>query len=150
MKIEKKLLDRKFYGDKRPQNIKYIVIQDINNNSVTHYYIADGVVTQIVPDENMTDSVNGGKLNRRGYLHGICTKYNSLSVGLPNNMSKDDEETCIRLIMTLKQRYDIKNDNIVRKMDITGELNPMKWHDNEKWNKDIKGRLIDIKKTEPK
>lgn len=65
-------------------------------------------------------------------------------------MSKDDEETCIRLIMTLKQRYDIKNDNIVRKMDITGELNPMKWHDNEKWNKDIKGRLIDIKKTEPK
>ena len=152
MKIEKKILDPKFYGAKRPNDIKYIVVQTINNKSVMHYYVSEGNASQLVPDENMTDSVNGGKLNRRGYLHGLCTKYNSISIGLPDTISKEDKETCVKLIMTLKQRYDIKNDNIVRQMDITGEMNPNEWHDDEKWKAEIKNKLIDmsfVKETKP-
>ena len=149
MKIEKKILDSKFYGDKRTCDIKFIVVQDISNRSITHYYISEEKATQIVPDENMTNAVNGGRLNKRGYLHGICNKYNSISIGLSDKMSEEDKETCLRLIMALKQRYDINNDNIVRQMDITGELNPTIWHDDVKWKKDIKDKLIGIKQTKP-
>jgi hypothetical protein len=34
-------------------------------------------------------------------------------------------------------------------MDITGELNPTIWHDDVKWKKDIKDKLIGLKQTKP-
>jgi hypothetical protein len=144
MKIEKKLINHKLYKGKRPEKIKYIVVQNINNKHTSHYHVLNGNAIQVVPDEQMTDSVNGGRLNRNGYLHGICTKYNSVSIGLSDDLSEQDIETCLRLIMTLKQRYDVENDNIVRQMDITGEHNPKTWHDMNKWKKNIKDKLIDF------
>jgi hypothetical protein len=59
-------------------------------------------------------------------------------------MSEEDKQTCINLIMTIKQRYKIDNDNVIRQMDVTGVENPMIWKDKEKWISDIKNKLIDI------
>lgn len=145
MKIEKKLADSKYYGPKRTlSDIKYIVVQDIRNNTIPHYHIINETAIQIIPDYHMNDSVNGAKFSKNGYLHGICTKYNSISIGVPDNMSDHDKQLCFNLVMTLKQRYKIKNENIVRQLDVTGERNPVEWHASEKWNNDIKNKLIDV------
>ena len=145
MKIEKKLVSPKYFGDKRPvDDIKYIVIQETGNKATPHYHIMDGEAIQAVPDEYLSDAVNGPKLSFYGNLHGICDKYNSISIGVPSKMSEEDKLACLKLIMTIKQRYKIKDDNIIRQMDVTGEINPEEWHDNEKWKKDIKNKLIEV------
>ena len=145
MKIEKKLAPERLYKEYRTtDNIKYIVVQVIENNIVQHYHVHNGKAIQLIPDNYMSDSVKGAKLSDYGKLHGICNKYNSISVGVPNNMSAADKQTCVNLLMTIKQRYKICNENIVRQLDVTGVANPEQWHDNDKWNADIKNKLIDI------
>lgn len=145
MKIEKKYADSKYYGSKRTlKDIMYIVVQDIKNGKTPHYHIINNTAIQIIPDYYMSNSINGGRFNKNGYLHGICTEYNSVSIGVPEKMSEEDKQLCLNLVMTLKQRYKIIDDRIVRQMDITGEINPAEWHNNDKWVKDIKNKLIDI------
>ena len=145
MKIEKKIADMRFYGDKRnTDDIVYIVVQSIGNKPTPHYHIVEGEAVQIVPDHNISNSVNGARVNKRGYLHGVCTKYNSISIGVPEKMSDKDKQTCFNLLMTLKQRYKVKNENIVRQINVTGENDPAEWHDEEKWKRDIKNKLIDL------
>ena len=145
MKIEKRIADAKHYGDKRStKDIKYIVIQNITNKPVSHYNIINGEAIQIIPDDHIGNSVSGPRLNRRGYLHGVCTKYNSVSIGVPCKLSDSDKQMCFNLIMTIKQRYKINDDDIIRQMDVTGEMDPETWHDSDSWNKDIKNKLIDI------
>ncbi len=145
MKIEKKLANPKYFDGERPkEDIKYIVIQNIDNIAMPHYHLSDGKVIQVIPDDKMTDAVSGPKLTRFGVLHGICSKYNSISIGVPYKMSAEDKQMCLNLIMTIKQRYKIKNDNVIRQMDVTGVENPMIWKDKEKWISDIKNKLIDI------
>lgn len=145
MKIEKKLANPKYFDGERPkEDIKYIVIQNIDNIAMPHYHLSDGMVIQVIPDDKMTDAVSGPKLTRFGVLHGICSKYNSISIGVPYKMSVEDKQTCINLIMTIKQRYKIDNDNVIRQMDVTGVENPIIWKDKEKWISDIKNKLIDI------
>ena len=144
MKIEKKIADPKYYDIQREEKITYIVVQEIRNKATPHYHIANGKAVQIVPDNHLSNSVNGGKLNRNGYLHGICNKYNSISVGVSDIMSDEDKQACLDLIMTLKQRYRVKIENIVRQKDITGEENPNIWHDNETWKEDINDKLIEL------
>lgn len=145
MKIEKRIADAKHYGDKRStKDIKYIVIQNITNKPVSHYNIVDGEAIQFIPDDHMGNSVSGPKLSKWGYLHGICTKYNSISIGVPYKLSDSDRQMCLNLVMTIKQRYKIKNDDIIRQMDVTGEMDPDVWHESDSWNKDIKNKLIDF------
>ncbi len=142
MKIEEKLADSSHYGSKRStSDIKYIVVIDLSNNHSPHYHIANGSAIQIIPDDYMSDVVNGPKLNPLGIFHGICTKYNSISIGIGNAPSDEDKEKCLELIMTIKQRYTIQNENVIRQMDITGEYNPKIWHINDKWERDITGKL---------
>ena len=102
---------------------------------------------EFIPDNFLSDSVNGRRLCSNGYLHGICTQYTSISIGLAPDPTQDDIDSCVKLIMTLKQRYHINNENIVRQKDVTGEANPEKWFNDDSWNKDIKGNLIDIRKA---
>lgn len=145
MRIQRRIADTKAYGDKRAtDDIKYIVIQTIENKPVSHYNIVKGEVIQLIPDDYMSDSVNGRKLCSKGILHGICTKYNSISIGLPSKPSTDEIQTCIKLIMTIKQRYKVKNEKVIRLTDITGEPNPKKWYDNERWHNDIISNLIEL------
>ena len=144
MKIEKNLTNPKNYCEERKCKIYYIVIQEIGNKFSPHYHIVDGKAIQIVPDRNMSNSVNGGRVNKYGTLHGVCTKYNSISIGIGNNPSSDDLKVCIDLIMTLKQRYNIKMENIIRQRDITGEANPERWCDKDKWKTEIVDKLIEF------
>ena len=145
MKIEKQFTPMKYYGDKRNKNdIIYIVVQTIENRPITHYQIVDGKVIQKIPDDYTSDAINGPRLCKFGYLHGICTKYNCISIGISDHLSEDDIQMCLHLIMTMKQRYRIKNECIVRQVDVTGEANPEIWYDNDKWKADIKDKLIEI------
>ena len=144
MRIESRLTNPKNYDGVRPERIKYIVIQNIGNKFSPHYHVKDGKAVQIIPDSNMSNSVNGGKLSDCGVFHGVCTKYNSISIGVCDNLSKEDKKICLNLVMTLKQRYKINNNDVVRQKDITGEVDPGKWYDDDCWNNDIKNKLIDI------
>lgn len=146
MKIQRRIADTGSYGDRRAlSDITYIVIQTIENKPISHYNIVKGEVIQRIPDDYISDAVNGRKLCSKGILHGICTKYNCISIGLPEKLSTDDENACIKLIMTIKQRYKIEDSNVIRQMDVTGEPNPMIWQDNNKWAKFIQ-RLKDLYK----
>jgi len=145
MKIEKRIADTRHYGDKRStEDIEYIVIQTIGNKATTHYHVMNGVAIQIIPDDYVSDAVNGARLYSKGYLHGICTKYNSVSIGVPERMSEDDKQICFNLIMTLKQRFKVDRGKIIRQMDITGEMNPSEWSTDVLWESDIKNKLIDV------
>lgn len=145
MKIEKKYAHCSHYGDKRDINdIDYVVIKSIDDKPITHYHVVNGNAIQLIPDENISDSVNGAKMCFKGYLHGVCTCYNSVSIGVPDKMSKDDSQTLINLIMTLKQRYKIKNENIVRQKDVTGEFNPENLYEDDVWKKDVIDKLIEL------
>lgn len=145
MKIERKFTESKDYGDKRnKRDIEYIVIQTIDNKPITHYQVRDDNAIQYIPDEFLSNSVNGARLSTKGVFHGICTKYNSISIGLPSKPSTDEIQTCIKLIMTIKQRYKVKNEKVIRLTDITGEPNPERWYDNERWHKDIISNLIEL------
>ena len=136
MKIERKYADLK-YREKRCDNIEYIVIQSFTDKDTSHYQIIDGKVYQMLPDNILSASVNGGRLNQYGILHGICTKYNSITIGVKDDPENDDIELCKHLIMTLRQRHKIKENNIIRQIDITGEVSPKIWFDKDKWEKDI-------------
>lgn len=145
MKIEKRLISYKNIKEKRTKDeIKYIVVQTIEENKLSHYRIVNGKAIQFIPDTGLSDSVNGARLSFLGHLHGICTKYNSISIGITDNISNDDIQTCYNLIMTLKQRYNIDKKNIVRQLDVTGVSNPEIWQDNNAWEKDIISKLIDF------
>ena len=144
MRIEKQLVDKQYYGKKRlKSDIKYIVVQTVGTK-LPHYVVKDGKSIQHIPDEYITDAISGGKLNKQGYLHGICTKHNSISIGVFDVMSDEDKQTCLNLIMTLKQRYHIDNFDIVRQVDVTGAVNPRGWYESRAWAKDITDKLIDV------
>lgn len=145
MKIEKKFAHCKHYGDKRNTNdIDYIVVKSIDDKPITHYHIVNESAVQLIPDDHISDSVNGAKMCAKGYLHGICTRYNSVSIGVSDKMSRDDIQTLINLIMTLRQRYKVKNENVIRLKDVTGECNPEILYDDDSWKKDIKDMLIEV------
>lgn len=144
MRIESRLTNPENYDDVRPDSIKYIVVQNIGNTSSPHYHIKDGKAIQIIPDVNMSNSVNGGRLNDCGVLHGICTKYNSISIGVCDNLSKDDKKACIDLVMTLKQRYNVEKNNIIRKKDITGVLEPTEWCNDKNWIEEVVKQIIEL------
>lgn len=144
MRIESRLTNPQNYDGIRLEDIKYIVIQNIDNKFSPHYHIKDGKAIQIIPDDNMSDSVNGGKLNICGTLHGICTKYNSISIGVCDNLSKEDKKVCVNLVMTLKQRYNVEKNNIIRKKDVTGALEPTEWHNDKNWIEEMVNQIIEL------
>lgn len=127
MKIESRINYKKDYGCQRnTSDIKYIVVLSSDD---THYVVDGDKVYQHIPDIFMSDSVNGARICSLGAFHGICTRYNSLTVGITS-----DSEKSICLIRTLMQRYKIPPENVLRKTDVTGEMNPEIWFDKHKWN----------------
>lgn len=145
MKIEQKITSHKNYGGSRStDDIVYIVVKTIDDRPITHYHVVNGTAIQLIPDENISESVNGARMCFTGYLHGICTRYNCVSIGVPEKMSRDDKKTLLYLVMTLKQRYRIYDDNIVRLKDVTGECNPEIYYDDGSWKRDIKDKLIEL------
>lgn len=146
MKIEKKYADTKVREKRSTDDIEYIVIQSFNNKDTSHYHISDGKVIQILPDSCISNSVNGGKLSDLGVYHGICTKYNSISISVNNHPDEEDIELCKHLIMTLIYRHKIIKNKIIRQTDITGEVSPEIWFDIDKWNSDVIDKIKDMLK----
>lgn len=145
MKIEKKIAHCKHYGDKRNlEDIHYIVVKSIDDKPITHYHVVGGDAIQLIPDNYISTSVNGARMCTKGYLHGICTQYNSISIGVTDKLSSGDLQTLVNLIMTLRQRYKIDSNNVIRQKDITGECNPEIFYDDNLWKKDIKDMLIEL------
>ena len=139
MKIESKINKAKDYGEIRPtSDIEYIVVSALNNKSSTHYHVANNKAVQVIPDNCMSDTVCGPRLNKFGIYHGICTRYNSLTIGI-----NEVDGLCVHLILTLMQRYNIPPDNVLRKLDITGEMEPDLWSNDYKWY-EIKDKIKSI------
>jgi hypothetical protein len=125
MIIESKITESKNYGDKREtENINFIVIQSFSDRPTSHYHVINGKIYQVIPDDFISNSVNGPRLTHFGKYHGICTKYNSISINIDEDCSLTDIQQLSFLIMTLKRKYKINVDKIIRQMDITGEANP--------------------------
>lgn len=139
MKIESKINHDIDYGCQRNLNdIKYIVIQSVCEVP-THYGVIGDKAVQYIPDIYISESINGAKLSHLGIYHGICTRYNSITISITS-----DSEKSICLIRTLMQRYKIPPENVLRKMDVTGEANPEIWFDKHKWN-EIQKKLSYVK-----
>lgn len=136
MKIAKKYVSPKHYGDKRSTGeIKYIVIQSLCNKPCSHYVVRNDESVQLIPDDRISLAVKGPRMTKEGVYHGVSNVYNSLSVCIPENPTSEELDLCRHLVMTLKQRYKIDNDNIIRLKDITGENNPEYFADNDRWHK---------------
>lgn len=148
MKIEKKYTSLKKFGDKRKtDDINYIVVQSIGDRPTPHYHVVAEKVYQIIPDNYMSNSVNGARLSRHGVYHGICTKYNCISIGINENPTREDRDLCIHLILTLMQRYNLSSDKIIRQKDITGEVDPEIWFDESDWSRNVIRHINDILNT---
>lgn len=142
MVIDKKFTEPKNYGDKRNKNdIEYIVIQEFSDKPTAHYHIVNEQVLQLIPDDFISNAVNGGKCCNLGIYHGICTKYNCISICIVENPNENDLELLSHLIMTIKRRYKISDDNILRQSDVTGEPNPQMFLDNRKWHEKVIQRV---------
>jgi hypothetical protein len=144
MKIIKKYADLKTRDKRNTSNICFIVIQSFNNKDTGHYHIVDGGLYQMLPDDYISNSVNGCKYNKLGIYHGICTKYNSISIGIADNPEESDIELCRHLIITIRQRYGIKEENVIRQTDVTGDISPEIWFDKNRWDKEIIQGIKDI------
>lgn len=145
MIIEKKYTDPKNYGDKRKvEDIEYIVIQEISEKPISHYHVINEKVVQLIPDDFISNSVNGPRCCYLGIYHGICTKYNSITICIADTPNKCDMELLSHLIMTLKRRYKISENKIIRQSEVTGEPNPQIFLDNELWRKKVIQRIQEM------
>lgn len=145
MKIEPKIIDTSQCLSRNSSDIKYIVIQEFKNGTPSHYQIANGKVYQMIPDKKTSDAINGPKISSKGKFHGICTKYNCISISIDKAPSKEDTEIINHLIMTIRQRYKINLSNVLRQTDVTGEMSPEIWYDNSRWDRDVISKLNDMR-----
>lgn len=145
MIIEKKIADPKNYGDKRNvEDIKYIVIQEVSDKPISHYQVLNNNVIQVIPDDYISNSVNGPRCCHLGIYHGICTKYNSITICIAESPNNDDLDLLSHLIMTIKRRYKISVDKIIRQSEVTGEANPQMFLDNDLWRKKVIQRIHEM------
>ena len=145
MIIEKKIADPKNYGDKRNvEDIEYIVIQEVSEKPISHYQVMNNNVIQVIPDDYISNSVNGPRCCHLGIYHGICTKYNSITICIAEKPNNDDLDLLSHLIMTIKRRYKISIDKIIRQSEVTGEPNPQMFLDNDLWHKKVIQRIHEM------
>lgn len=145
MIIESKISDSKNYGEVREtKDIEYIVVQSFSDRPTSHYHVINGKIYHIIPDDYISDSVNGPRLTHFGRCHGICTKYNSISINIDNECTNTDIQQLSFLIMSLKRKYKIDVEKIIRQLDITGEADPIVFFDNSKWHEKVLQKIIDM------
>ena len=145
MVIEKKFTESKNYGDKRNKDdIEYIVVQEFSDKPTAHYHIVGEKAVQLIPDDYISNAVNGGRYCHLGVYHGICTKFNSISICISENPTDDDLKLLSHVIMTLKRRYKVDLTKIIRQADVTGEPNPQIFLDSSKWHDRVIQKIIDM------
>lgn len=46
--------------------------------------------------------------------------------------------------MSIKRKYNVKKEKIIRQLEVTGEADPLRFFDSEEWNKKVINRIIDM------
>ena len=103
-----------------------------------HYIVDEGdTVYCCVPPSNAAWAVGD---SGKGWLKGIVTNFNSISVEMVSHSNKDGYyipsktvSNAIELIRQLMSEYKIPISNVVRHYDITGKLCPKPYVEEGKW-----------------
>ena len=163
LKIQKKLtLVNRTITQNR--NKKYIVVHyvgavstaknnvdyyyQLDRKASAHYFVDDNEIWQCVDDSNIAWHCGANK-----YYHDDCRNKNS--IGVEMCCKKDDEgnlymtdktiENTQDLIVYLMEKYNIKEENVIRHYDVTHKICPAPFvNDEKKWTKFKKG-LIRVK-----
>lgn len=141
-------------GDSDEANAKYF--HDRIVKASAHYFVDNDSITQSVPENMIAFSVGGKKLNSGGYLNGICTNTNSISIELCDSkkngrydFTENTLEQAIELGKAMMDKYNIPIERVVRHYDVTGKICPRPFVEDVGYWITFKGRLIDSVKTTP-
>ncbi len=134
-------------GDKAEGNGNYFA--QPNRNASAHYFVDESNVVQSVKD---TDTA--WHCGAKSYKHPKCRNDNSIGVEMCSE--KDDkgqyyineqtQNTAIKLIKVLMEKYNIPIENVLRHYDVTGKMCPEPFVRNQVQWLDFKNKLSEEKK----
>ena len=166
MNIKEMLANQSNYNRCRKQPIQFIVVHytanngdkaqgngnyfsQPNRNASTHYFVDENEIVQSVKD---TDTA--WHCGAKSYKHPKCRNGNSIGVEMCSE--KDDkgqyyineqtQNTAIKLIKVLMEKYNIPIENVVRHYDVTGKMCPEPFVRNGVQWLDFKKKLSEEKK----
>lgn len=151
LNIIKNIANRQNYGEKRNQNIEWIVMHCTNNDGDTaknnsiyfsrenprhvssHYFVDDNDIYQSVLDNYIAYHCGA-----KEYKHDFCRNENSIGIEMCDNKKDGKIEpsekmlnNAARLVKELCKKYNIPYTNIIRHYDVTGKICPVYWVEND-------------------
>ena len=166
MEIKQMLAHQSNYDKVREQAIQYIVVHytanngdraqgngnyfsQPNRNASAHYFVDENEIIQSVKDSDMA-----WHCGAKSYKHSKCRNDNS--IGIEMCSKKDDkgqyyineqtQNTAIKLIKVLMEKYNIPIENVLRHYDVTGKMCPEPFVRNQIQWLDFKNKLSEEKK----
>ena len=134
-------------GDKAQGNGNYF--SQPNRNASAHYFVDENEIIQSVKDSDMA-----WHCGAKSYKHPKCRNDNSIGVEMCSE--KDDkgqyyineqtQNTAIKLIKVLMEKYNIPLENVLRHYDVTGKICPEPFVRNQVQWLDFKKKLSEKKK----
>jgi N-acetylmuramoyl-L-alanine amidase len=166
MEIKQMLAHQSNYNKGRKQSIQFIVVHytanngdkaqgngnyfsQPNRNASAHYFVDENEIIQSVKDSDMA-----WHCGAKSYKHPKCRNDNSIGVEMCSE--KDDkgqyyineqtQNTAIKLIKVLMEKYNIPIENVLRHYDVTGKMCPEPFVRNEVQWLNFKKKLSEEKK----
>ncbi len=166
MNIKEMLAHQSNYNKGRKQAIQFIVVHytanngdraqgngnyfsQPNRNASAHYFVDENEVVQSVKDSD-----TAWHCGAKSYKHPKCRNDNSIGVEMCSE--KDDkgqyyineqtQNTAIKLIKVLMEKYNIPIENVLRHYDVTGKMCPEPFVRNQMQWLDFKNKLSEEKK----
>jgi len=168
MEIKQILAHQSNYNKGRKQPIQFIVVHytanngdraqgngnyfaQANRNASAHYFVDENEIVQSVKDND-----TAWHCGAKSYKHPKCRNDNSIGVEMCSE--KDDkgqyyineqtQNTAIKLIKVLMEKYNIPIENVLRHYDVTGKMCPEPFVRNQMQWLDFKQKLIEIENSE--
>ena len=136
-------------GDRAQGNGNYFA--QANRNASAHYFVDENEIVQSVKDND-----TAWHCGAKSYKHPKCRNDNSIGVEMCSE--KDDkgqyyinqatQNTAIKLIKVLMEKYNIPIENVIRHYDVTGKMCPEPFVRNQMQWLDFKQKLIEIENSE--
>ena len=166
VEIKQMLAHQSNYNRCRNQPIQYIVVHytanngdraqgngnyfsQPNRNASAHYFVDENEIVQSVKDND-----TAWHCGAKSYKHPKCRNDNSIGVEMCSE--KDDkgqyyineqtQNTAIKLIKVLMEKYNIPIENVLRHYDVTGKMCPEPFVRNQIQWLDFKNKLSEEKK----
>ena len=166
MNVKEMLAHQSNYNRCRKQAIQYIVVHytanngdraqgngnyfsQPNRNASAHYFVDENEIVQSVKDND-----TAWHCGAKSYKHPKCRNDNSIGVEMCSE--KDDkgqyyineqtQNTAIKLIKVLMEKYNIPIENVLRHYDVTGKMCPEPFVRNQIQWLDFKNKLSEEKK----